>query len=53
MTVTANQLIKLLDRDVVVYTINGGSMDNPHIFSVAEKTMSLCRKMKRRWRHGY
>lgn len=41
MTVTANQLIKLLDRDVVVYTINGGSMDNPHIFSVAEKNDEL------------
>ena len=41
MTVTANQLIKLLGRDVAVYPINGGSLDNPLIFSIAEKSDEL------------
>lgn len=35
ITVTANQLIKLLDRDVVFYPANGSTLGEAHIFSVA------------------
>lgn len=33
--VTANQLIKLLNRDVVVYPVRDTALDEPHIFPVA------------------
>lgn len=35
VVVTANQLIKLLNRDVVVYPVRDTALDEPHIFPVA------------------
>lgn len=33
-TITANQLIKLLNRDIVVYSISGDGLGKPNLFSV-------------------
>lgn len=39
VTACANQLIKLLNRDIVIYLSEDGKMSAPHIFSVTEETL--------------
>lgn len=41
ITVTANQLMKLLNRDIVVYPVNGSRLGDVHIFSAAAENREL------------
>lgn len=41
MAVTADQLIKLMDRDMVVYPVQGGDLGEAHIFPVTDKSGAL------------
>lgn len=38
ITATANQLIKLLDRDIVIYLTDPEELDNPLVFYVSDET---------------
>lgn len=38
ITATANQLIKLLDRDIVIYLTGQEGLDIPHVFYVSDET---------------
>lgn len=52
VTVMANQLIKLLDRDMVVYPVSGSDLGEAHIFSVnaeREKLVSENEKAVAAW----
>lgn len=39
ITATANQLIKLLDRDIVIYLTGQEGLDIPHVFYVSDETL--------------
>lgn len=41
LSVTARQILKLLDRDVVVYQVSGDSLGDPHLFSSGGKSDGL------------
>ena len=47
ITVTANQLMKLLDRDVVFYPVSGGRLASPRIFSVVKENGELVSENER------
>lgn len=38
ITATANQLIKLLDRDIVIYLTGQEGLDIPHVFYISDET---------------
>lgn len=42
ISVTSNQLVKLLGKDIIFYLANDGKLEAPHIFSVTEKDLSMC-----------
>lgn len=47
ITLTANQLIKLLDRDVVVFPVNGSELGEAHVFSAATGNNDLISENER------
>ena len=40
ISVTANQLVKLLDRNIIMYPVQGDELETPRIFSVSDETIS-------------
>ena len=36
MSITANQLMKLLNKDIIMYPVNGGKLGEPQVFSINE-----------------
>lgn len=42
VSVTSNQLIKLLGKDIIFYLADGEKLEVPHIFSTDEKDLSAC-----------
>ena len=42
VSVTSNQLIKLLGKDIIFYLADGEKLEVPRIFSTDEKDLSAC-----------
>lgn len=40
IAVTANQLVKLLNKDIIMYPSNGEELETPHIFSASDETLT-------------
>ena len=40
ISVTANQLVKLLDRNIIMYPVQGDELETPRIFSVSDEPIS-------------
>lgn len=40
ISVTANQLVKLLDRNIIIYPVQGDELETPRIFSVSDEPIS-------------
>lgn len=40
ISVTANQLVKLLDRNIIIYPVQGDKLETPRIFSVSDEPIS-------------
>lgn len=40
IAVTANQLVKLLNKDIIMYPSNGEELEPPRIFSVSDETLT-------------
>lgn len=47
MSVTANQLIKLLHRDIVIYFVENGKLEEPIVFPVSEGVETACYKTEK------
>lgn len=39
MSITSNQLVKLLGKDIIFYLANGDSLENPHLFSATSNCL--------------
>ena len=40
ISVTVNQLVKLLDRNIIIYPVQGDELETPRIFSVSDEPIS-------------